>query len=81
MTFLCGFDAAAWDGFDADSTDLVELTPDEVPQTGDTISVANHDSGAAEECLVMSVKRNRRTIEVVCRYLDGVEHTLVMEGR
>lgn len=71
----------AWDGFDADSADLVEIEPDEIPQIGDTISVKNHDTDATEGGLVMSVKRNSRTIELVVRNPDGREHIFVMEGR
>ena len=33
--------ALAWDGFDADSADLVEVIPDRVPSKGDTVDVRN----------------------------------------
>ena len=31
----------AWDGFDAATTDLVEITPDRLPSQGDTVDVRN----------------------------------------
>lgn len=73
--------AFAWDGFDADTTDLVELTPDRLPSTGDTVDVRNYDSDTTQTCLVERVARNSRTIEVVVRSPDGKRRTLVMEGR
>ena len=73
--------AAAWDGFDADTTDLVELTPDRLPGTGDTVDVRNYDSDTTQTCLVERVARNSRTLEVVVRAPDGQRRTLVMEGR
>ncbi|MBD5626954.1 MAG: DUF5334 family protein [Desulfovibrio sp.] len=72
---------AAWDGFDADSTDLVELTPDRLPSAGETVDVRSYDSDTTQTCLVESVARNSRTIEVVVRAPDGTRRTLVMEGR
>lgn len=71
----------AWDGFDANTTELVEITPDAVPQTGDTVNVKNYDTNNTVMGIVESVRRNPRTIEVVARYPDGSNHTLVMEGR
>lgn len=71
----------AWAGFDSDSTDLIDITPDEVPAIGDTVTARNHDADTTEDCLVMSVKRNSRTIELVVRCGDGRERLLVMEGR
>lgn len=71
----------AWDGFDADSADLVEILPDAVPAPGNTIDVRTYESDEVQTCLVESVTRNRRTIEVVVRSPDGVRRTLVMEGR
>lgn len=73
--------ATAWDGFDAESADLVEIIPENVPTAGETINVKNHDTDQTELCLVENVKRNRRTIEIVVAYPDGKLHTLVMEGR
>ena len=71
----------AWDGFDADTTDLVELTPDNLPAPGETVDVRNYDTDSSQTCLVESVVRNSRTIEVVVRAPDGKRRTLVMEGR
>lgn len=73
--------SAAWDGFDAASADLVEIIPDSVPAPGETISVKNHDLDRTDTCLVESIKRNKRTIEIVVMYPDNSLHTLVMEGR
>ena len=73
--------AIAWDGFDADTTDLVELTPDRLPSAGETVDVRDYDSDTTQTCLVERVARNSRTIEVVVRSPDGKRRTLVMEGR
>ncbi|MBQ9406073.1 MAG: DUF5334 family protein [Desulfovibrio sp.] len=73
--------AAAWDGFDADSADLVAVTPDRIPRQGDTVDVHNYDKDSTESCLVQSVTRNTRTVELVVRTASGTLHTLVMEGR
>ncbi|MDO5484640.1 MAG: DUF5334 family protein [Desulfovibrionaceae bacterium] len=73
--------AISWDGFDADSADLVEITPDELPQTGDTVDVRNYDTDTTQTCLVEAVNRNARTIEVIVRLPDGQQRILVMEGR
>ena len=74
-------DARAWDGFDAASSDLVEVTPDRVPSQGDAVDVRNYDSDTIETCLVESVARNARTVELVVRTPSGAKRTLVMEGR
>lgn len=73
--------ALAWDGFDADSADLVEVIPDRVPSRGDTVDVRNYDKDETETCLVESVVRNARTVELVVRTPAGIVLTLVMEGR
>ena len=73
--------AAAWDGFDADSADLVSVTPDRVPVKGETVDMHNYDKDTPETCLVETVTRNSRTIELVVRAASGTQHTLVMEGR
>ena len=73
--------ALAWDGFDADSADLVEVIPDRVPSKGDTVDVRNYDKDATETCLVESVVSNNRTVELVVRTQAGVTRTIVMEGR
>lgn len=72
---------AAWDGFDADSADLVEIVPDAIPAPGTTVDVRVYDTDTTSTCLVESVTRNRRTIEVVVRDPDGTRRTLVMEAR
>lgn len=36
--------ALAWDGFDADSADLVEIIPDALPNKGDTVDVRNYSN-------------------------------------
>lgn len=71
----------AWDGFDAATTDLVEITPDKMPAPGDTVDVRDYDNDVSETCLVETVTRNARTVEVVVRTPKGVRRTLVMEGR
>ena len=73
--------ALAWDGFDADTADLVEVIPDRVPSKGDAVDVRNYDKDATETSLVESVARNARTVELVVRTPAGVTRTLVMEGR
>ncbi|MBQ4566650.1 MAG: DUF5334 family protein [Desulfovibrio sp.] len=73
--------AIAWDGFDADTTDLVEITPDKLPKAGDTVDVRNYESDTSQTCLVEAVSRNTRTVEVVVRAPGGQMRTLVMEGR
>lgn len=73
--------ALAWDGFDAESSALVEITPEQVPAKGDTIDVRNYDTDSTETCLVESVLRNKRTIEIVVRTPEGTKRrTLVMES-
>lgn len=78
---LQGAFGLAWDGFDADSTELVEISPDAVPQLGDSVNVKIYDTDSTVAGIVESVRRNRRTVEVIVRYPDGKSHTLVMEGR
>lgn len=73
--------ASAWDGFDADTTDLVEITPDKLPKSGETVDVRNYDTDTTQTCLVEVVNRNARTVEVIVRTPDGHQRTLVMEGR
>lgn len=73
--------ALAWDGFDAESSALVEILPDQVPAKGDTVDVRNYDTDTTETCLVESILRNKRTIEVVVRTPEGTKRrTLVMES-
>lgn len=73
--------AWAWDGFDADTSDLVEMTPDKLPAPGEAVDVREYDADTAQTCLVERVARNSRTVEVVVRTPDGKRRTLVMEGR
>ena len=68
--------ALAWDGFDADSADLVEIIPDALPNKGDTVDVRNYSNDETTTCLVVSVTRNSRTVEIVVRTPDGEAHTL-----
>lgn len=73
--------ALAWDGFDAESSALVAITPEQVPAKGDTIDVRNYDTDSTETCLVISVLRNKRTIEIVVRTPEAnKQRTLVMES-
>ena len=79
---LVGTPAAAWDGFDAETTELVEITPDRVPSRGETVEVRTYDGDTTETCLVESVIRNKRTVEVTVRTPQGNKRrTLVMEGK
>lgn len=73
--------AVAWDGFDADSSDLVEIIPDALPVEGENVDVRDYATDQTTTCLVKSVSRNSRTVEVVVRTPDGGTRTLVMEGR
>lgn len=81
ISILCAPCAFAWDGFDADTGDLVELPLDSDPDPGDKITLNNKDTDNIQEAIVESVKRNRKTIEVVVRLQNGEARTLVMEGR
>lgn len=81
LFLLAGSLCAAWDGFDADSGDLVEIMPDAIPSVGDRIEVHNYDQNKTERYHVESVRRNRRTIEVVVHDDNNLYRTLVMEGR
>ena len=60
--------------------DLVEIIPDALPNKGDTVDVRNYSNDETTTCLVVSVTRNSRTVEIVVRTPDGEAHTLVMEG-
>lgn len=73
--------ALAWDGFDAETSALVEILPEQVPAKGDTVDVRNYDTDTTETCLVEGVLRNKRTIEVIVRTPEGSKRrTLVMES-
>lgn len=71
----------AWDGFDAETADLVEVTPDNMPNVGDTIEIRSYEEESSYVALVESVKRNVRTIELLVRLPNGKQHILVMESR
>ena len=73
--------APAWDGFDADSIELVEIESESIPASGETIDIKHQESGVTKTGIVQSMKQNKRTIEIVVRYSDNSLHTLVMEGR
>lgn len=81
IALVCPLKALAWDGFDADSADLVQIKPETEPQPGYVVSVTNYDKDTTTEAIVLSVRHNLRTIEVVVQYPDNSVHTLVMEGR
>lgn len=73
--------ALAWDGFDAETSALIAISPEQVPVKGDTVDVRNYDTDSTETCLVESVLRNKRTIGVVVRTPEGTKRrTLVMES-
>lgn len=72
---------AAWDGFDAETTDLVEIIPDELPMRGATVEVFNHDTDQGLACMVENITRNKKTVEIVVRDPSGKLRTLVMEWR
>lgn len=78
---LGGSVCLAWEGFDADTADLVEIIPDRVPEPGAAIDVHIYDKDETITCLVENVTRNRSTIEVVARDPDGRLKTLVMENK
>lgn len=73
--------AIGWDGFDAESADLVAIIPDRLPPVGGSVEVYNYDTDSSQSCIVESVTRNRRTTEVGVRAPDGTTRILVMEGR
>ena len=73
--------ASAWDGFDAATTDLVEIIPDNLPSRGDTVDVRNYDGDISQTCLVEDVTQNASTVEVLVRSPDGGTRMLIMEGR
>ena len=79
--FSLACDIYAWDGFDAETTNLVEITPEDVPSAGDTINVRDYENDTSQICLVDAVTRNRHTIEVVARTPEGKKRILVMESK
>ena len=55
------------------------MIPDRVPSKGETVDVRNYDKDVTETCLVESVARNARTVELVVRTPAGAMRTLVMK--
>ena len=45
--------ALAWDGFDVDSADLVEIIPDALPNKGDTVEIVVRTPDGQAHTLVM----------------------------
>lgn len=72
--------ALAWEGFDADTTNIVEVAPEQLPSRGDKISVRDYENETLLTCIVENVRRNKRTIELVVRCPEDSVHTLVMDG-
>ncbi len=81
MIWSLAVTASAWEGFDAETTDLVSLSPDKTPSRGDTVEVHNYDKEKDETCVIEHITLNARTTEVIVRMRDGTLRTLVMEGR
>lgn len=79
--WICSASVFAWDGFDAESIELVEIGTEGIPASGETIEIRNQESGVTKTAIVQSMKQNQRTVEIVVRYPDNTVHTLVMEGR
>ena len=79
FALLSAAPAAAWDGFDAATTALVEISPAAVPSRGDTVDVKDYETDLTVTCLVDRVDRNSRTVEVVVLTPDKARRTLVME--
>lgn len=70
----------AWMGFDAQTSNLVEITPDLVPSRGAPLVVRDLDQDCEMDCLVEDVVRNSATVELQVVTADGKQHTLVMEA-
>ncbi len=77
----CASAAFAWDGFDSESIELVEIQMDSDPGIGETLDIKYQESGITRTGIVQSVKHNKSTIEIAIRYPDNSLRTLVMEGR
>ncbi|MDD6180599.1 MAG: DUF5334 family protein [Desulfovibrionaceae bacterium] len=77
---LCTAGAAfAWEGFDAATTALVEVTPALLPARGDTVEVRDMETEDVTSCRVARVDHNTRTVELVLIAPDGTHRILVME--
>lgn len=74
--------ALAWDGFDAETTGLVEIRSEIIPVSGEVVEVYDYDSDTTGPATVEDVRRNVRTIEVSLRDNEtGQRRVLIMEGR
>lgn len=74
--------ASAWDGFDAETTGLVEVRSDIMPPVGDAVEVFDYDADVTFQATVVSVRRNVRTVELTVRDPDtGKPRLLIMESR
>lgn len=79
LPFVCTNTALAWDGFDADTTALVEITPAVIPAKGDNVDVKDSESETSVTCLVEQVTRNTRTVEISVITPDKLKRILIME--
>lgn len=74
--------AAAWDGFDAETTGLVEVKADKTPVAGDAVEIYDYDADDTFQATVLEVRRNVRTIELTVRDPEtGKPRVLIMESR
>ena len=73
--------ASAWIGFDAETTELVEVTPENIPTKGDTIVVHDIPPDSSTSCLVREVLRNPHTTELRVATPQGTTRVLVLEGK
>jgi len=78
---FCASPAFAWMGFDADTSELVEITPESVPSRGETIVVHDISLNENVSCLVREVVLNSQTVELRVSTPDGKKRVLVMESR
>ncbi|MDD2967266.1 MAG: DUF5334 family protein [Desulfovibrionaceae bacterium] len=70
--------ACAWDGFDASTTELVEIKPPVIPSVGAFVEVRDYESDSTITCVVHSVTRNSRTVEVTVYTPSEEQRILVM---
>ena len=78
---LCASPVLAWMGFDADTAELVEITPETVPSKGETIVVHDISTNGNVSCLVREVVLSSRTVEVRVSTSEGKKRVLIMESR
>ena len=76
--FAAASAVCAWDGFDASTTELVAISPPVIPSTGAIIEVRDYETDTKATCVVHSVTRNSRTVEVTVYTPNEEERTLVM---